>query len=464
MLFRQLVDEDLLCASYVVADGGDAVVVDAGISIERYLALARAHELTIRHVIETHVHADHVSGAQSLARATGATIHLPAGADARYAHEELAEGDAIVVGFVSLAALATPGHRPEHIALVVTDRGRSSTPCLVLTGDSLLVGDAARPDLAVADLRGAFGAARILHHSLQRLAELGPGVELWPGHLGGSLCVGKGTSERNASTIGHERAANPALAFDDASGFSDWLLHNLPVRPPSVERVVAINRGEIESEPAPALPLSPEDVVARGSKHTVVVDGRSAAAFDEMHVPRSICVEADRSGAATRARWAVASNEQVILLGETDEHAQSLAKLLRAVGFANVAGYVAGGIDAWVAAGFEVRSTRLLTVEAAAELLWSDQITLVDVRDRDEHERVHILGSVHVPWRELGTHRPALAVDKQLVVACATGRRTAIGASLLERVFDVPVARIARGGIEDLSALRVVAAAGRARA
>ncbi|MDX6472924.1 MAG: hypothetical protein QOK22_1740 [Gaiellaceae bacterium] len=455
MLFRQLVDEDLLCASYVVADGGDAVVIDAGLSIERYLSLARAHELTIRHVIETHVHADHVSGAQILADATGATIYLPGGADARYAHRELAEGDAVEVGSVTLTALATPGHRPEHIALVVTDRSRSTAPCLVLTGDSLLVGDAARPDLAVADRRGASGAARILHRSLRRLAELGPDVELWPGHLGGSLCAGKGTSERNASTIGHELSANPALAFDQPSGFADWLLGNLPVRPPSVERVVAINRGEIVPESVPPPPLSPEQVVALGWKGTVIVDGRSAAAFDEAHVPRSICVEAERTGAATRARWAVASHERVILLGNTDEHARSLAELLRAVGFANVAGYIAGGLDAWVGAGLEVRSTRRLTLEEAAELLWTDRITLVDVRDRDEHERVHILGSAHVPWRELATRGLTVADDKQLVVACASGRRTALAASLLERAVDAPVARIARGGIEDLSAFRI---------
>ena len=207
MFFRQVLHADLGCASYVIADDGVAAVVDPKWEIEDYLALADEQGFAIRHVLETHNHADHVSGRGRLAAATGATIHVSPTPGLAYDHEVLADGDVLEFGDVRIEALATPGHRPEHTAYVIYDRARGDEPWAVLTGDSLFVGDVARPDLAVDAAEGA----RVLHASLERLLALPDHVQVLPGHLGGSLCGSAAMSEAPASTIGFERRFNTLL-------------------------------------------------------------------------------------------------------------------------------------------------------------------------------------------------------------------------------------------------------------
>src|SRR5919197_1075316 len=211
MLFRQLLHEDLGCASYLIADGGKAAVIDPKWEIEDYLALAAEQELVIAHVLETHNHDDHLSGRGRLAAATGATLHVPEDADVDYEHEQLADGDTLELGDVRITALATPGHRPEHMAFLVEDRSRAERPWLVLTGDALFVGDVGRPDLAVDEEDGARG----LFRSTRRLLELDDVTELWPRHIGGSLCGGGDMSEKPSSTIGFERRTNELLGLDE---------------------------------------------------------------------------------------------------------------------------------------------------------------------------------------------------------------------------------------------------------
>src|SRR5918911_1848157 len=205
MLFRQILHEDLGCASYVIADGGEAAVVDPKWQIEDSLELAHEHDVRIRHVLETHTHADHLSGRGRLAAATGATLHVSAEAGDEYDHEPLEEGTALELGDARITALATPGHRPEHLAFVVEDRSREEAPWLLLTGDSLFVGDVARPDLAVEPEEGARG----LFRSLRRLLEHEDFVEVWPGHVGGSLCGGAGGGEKARPPNGLPRRVQP---------------------------------------------------------------------------------------------------------------------------------------------------------------------------------------------------------------------------------------------------------------
>src|SRR5919106_2673373 len=207
MFFRQVLHEDLGCASYVVADGGEAAVIDPKWEIEDYLALAAEHGFEIRHILETHNHADHVSGKGRLAQATGAQIYMPALAAVEFEHLPLADGDIVAVGQILITAVATPGHRPEHMAYAIADGSRGEEPWLVVTGDSLFVGDVARPDLAVEPEDGARG----LYGSLGRLLELGDFAEVWPGHIGGSLCGGAGVGGKAGATIGFERRLHPPL-------------------------------------------------------------------------------------------------------------------------------------------------------------------------------------------------------------------------------------------------------------
>ena len=237
MFFRQVLHEDLGCASYLVADGGEAAVIDPKWDIEDYLALADEHSFRITHVLETHNHADHVSGKGRLQKATGATIHVPAAAEVAFDHEPMADGDSVTVGGVRIAALATPGHRPEHTAYVISDAARGEEPWLVVTGDSLFVGDVARPDLAVEPEEGA----RELFRSLHRLLELDDFAEAWPGHIGGSLCGGAGMSEKPGTTIGFERRFNRLLRFGSEQDFVRELTGHLAPQPPNFKRIVELN-------------------------------------------------------------------------------------------------------------------------------------------------------------------------------------------------------------------------------
>src|SRR5919206_3488389 len=217
MLFRQILHEDLGCASYVIADGGEAAVVDPKWQIEDYLELAHDHGLRIRHVLETHNHADHLSGRGRLAAATGATLYVSAEAGAQYEHEPLEDGTTLELGDARITALATPGHRPEHLAFAVEDRGRGEAPWLLLTGDSLFVGDVARPDLAVEPKEGARG----LHRSLARLLEHEDFVEVWPSHVGGSLCGG-GAGDARLLARNLEAIGLRSLKGFVAGGIGGW--------------------------------------------------------------------------------------------------------------------------------------------------------------------------------------------------------------------------------------------------
>ena len=240
MIFRQFVDDDLGCASYLVGDSEtqQAVVVDPAYAIEQYLAAAEREDVRIVRTLETHTHADHVSGHGRLALEYGIPVSIHPAAEATYEHDPLEDGQEIVLGNVALQVLHTPGHRPEHCCFAVIDRTRAEEPWLVLTGDSLFVGDAARPDLAVEALDGA----RELYGSLQRLLELPDGVEVFPGHVAGSLC-GASMSPKASTTIGFERLFNTMLTLNGEDEFiSESALTRAP-RPPNLERIVELNRG-----------------------------------------------------------------------------------------------------------------------------------------------------------------------------------------------------------------------------
>jgi hydroxyacylglutathione hydrolase len=297
MFFRQLIDADLGCASYVIADAGEAIVVDPAIAIDQYLDLACRHHFGIAHIVETHTHADHVSGNRRLAELTGAAIHVSAGAAPDSATRALRPGDSIAVGSVLLTVRATPGHRPEHLALVLRDRERDERPLALLTGDALLVGEVGRPDLAVDPREGA----EALYAALHGLDDLDDAVEVWPGHIGGSLCGGASLSHKPSSTLGYERRANPYLKIRDERLFVDRLVGSLPPRPPQVDRVVKLNlTRELPDLREPALVGDDAlaDLLAVGG---VVVDVRGAEAFDAGHLAGALNLPLQSGSIGTRA-------------------------------------------------------------------------------------------------------------------------------------------------------------------
>jgi hydroxyacylglutathione hydrolase len=449
MFFRQVLHEDLGCASYVIADGGQAAVVDPKWDIDDYLVLAEEHDFRIAHVLETHNHADHVSGKGRLARATGATIHVPRDAGVEFPHEPIGDGESVGVGAVTITALMTPGHRPEHTSYVIADASRGGDPWLVLTGDSLFIADVARPDLAVEPEEGARG----LFASLRRLLELDDFAETWPGHIGGSLCGGAGMSEKPGSTIGFERRFNLLLKEQDEDAFVRSLTENLAPQPPNFKRIVELNRGPLLTEAAVLEPLTPQAASARLERGAVLVDGREPRAFDGTHVPGSINVTMSRAAVGTRAAWVVDPASEVLLAAGSDEEAVRLGRLLEAVGFRNLGGYLVVGMSAWRDAGLGIATTAAIDIETLAARLRADDVVLVDVRDADEWEEGHVPGSVHVPYHALSDGIPAGLQNggKPLAVACSAGNRSSIAASLLERAGVENVIHVAEGGVAELA-------------
>jgi hydroxyacylglutathione hydrolase len=453
MLFRQILYRDLGCASYFLADGGRAAVVDPRWDIEVYLELAAEEGLKIAHVLDTHLHADHVSGRERLAERTGARAYAPAGAcadDDRIENgsrpAEIAAGDTLQLGSLRLRAAATPGHRPEHLSILVSDLSRGEDPWIVLSGDSLLVGDLARPDLAVEPHAGA----RELRASLSGLLELGDDVELWPAHVGGSLCGGAGLSGKTSSTIGYERRHNPLLETAEEL-FVDELLRELPPRPPNLARVVDLNRGRTASAPPPPADLDGDALAQELARGAHVIDGRPPNAFDAGHLRGAINLPPGRSQ-GTRAGWVLSPEDRLVAIGADRDHARRIVSGLHAVGLWNVVGVAAGEPERWQDSGLPVQRTSSWDVATLTEKLRRREIRLVDVRERDEWESGHVPGSHSVPLHRL-TAPDASAPNgggEPLAVVCAGGARAAFAASVIRRSEQAEVIRVVGGGVGDL--------------
>jgi glyoxylase-like metal-dependent hydrolase (beta-lactamase superfamily II)/rhodanese-related sulfurtransferase len=427
LLFRQFVDEDLGCASYLVGDtdAGRAVVVDPALRIEQYAAAADEAGVRIERVLETHTHADHVSGHGRLALEQGLPVAIHPLAEAAYPHEPLADGDVVRVGEIAVRVLHTPGHRPEHCAFVVDEQ-------LALTGDSLFVGDAARPDLAVAAREGA----EDLFRSLARLRELGDGVAVYPGHVAGSLCGGSMSAERS-STIGHECATNAALQLRELQEFVLVSASVTTPRPPTTERVVALNRG-----PWVARPADPPELAEPGE--ATVLDVRPFADHAAGHLPGAISVPVSGASFGTRAGFVLDPDEPLVLHAASAAEALEAAWQLWAVGILDDAGYV-------VAPAGAAATTRVVEPQELERLLAADGVQLVDVREASERDEGYIPGSRNIPYRLLRrVGGDALERDRPVVTICESGGRATIAASLLAR--DGYDARpVAEGGVPDFT-------------
>jgi hydroxyacylglutathione hydrolase len=411
VLFRQFIDDDLGCASYLVGDeqAGDAVLVDPAYAVEQYIDEADSRGIRLTRVLETHTHADHVSGHGRLALEVGLPVHVHDAAGAAYPHEALGDGSEVEVGDVVVRTIHTPGHRPEHCAFAVIDRARGDAPWLVLTGDSLFVGDAARPDLAVDACEGA----EDLFHSLQRLVELGDGVEVYPGHVAGSLC-GAAMSSKASTTIGFERRFNHAL-LEDHEEFVGLALGPQPPRPPNMERIVELNRG-------PFVPAQPplNELTAAGD--AVVLDVRPARAFTDGHRPGAVNVPVSGSSFATKAAFVLPERPVVLHAADADE-ARRAARSLHAVGIFDLAGWQVGG-------GSE--RVEPVGLDELERLLASGAIEVLDVREADERDAGFIPGSDHMPYRNVRqAAENGLVGGRPVVTICESGARAAVAASVL---------------------------------
>ncbi|MDQ4001213.1 MAG: rhodanese-like domain-containing protein [Actinomycetota bacterium] len=449
MFFREVLNEDLGCASYMVADSGEAAVIDPKWDIEEYLEIAEENGFKISHILETHNHADHLSGRGRLVEASGATIHISKDAAVEYEHTPLSDGDVVEVGGAHIIAVATPGHRPEHLSFLIEDTSRGEEPWALLTGDSLFVGDLARPDLAIEAEEGARG----LFHSLRKLREFEDFVEVRPAHIGGSLCGGANMSRKPDSTIGFERRFNDYLRFEEEDAFVRTLTAEQTPQPPNFERIVELNRGPLLTEAAPLKPLLPQRVKELVEAGAVLIDGRDQREFDSAHIPGSINVTMNQTAVGTRAAWVLDAETEVIVTSEGDEYALRMIRLLEAVGFRHIRGYLTGGLNAWRAAGLEVETTAALDVPGFAERIRKEEVIVLDVRDEAEWDAGHVEGSIHVPYQQLRDEIPdeVRNADKPLAVACSGGIRSSMAASLLKRAGVKNVEHVADGGVPSLA-------------
>jgi len=445
VLFRQIIHEDLGCASYLVGDtvSGVAAVVDPQWDIDPYLHVARLHGVRIEHVLETHNHADHVSGHGRLARASGATIHIHKLAEAEYPHDAFEDGWTLPLGTgATIEAIHTPGHRPEHTSFLLRDTARGTEPWAVLTGDSLFVGDVARPDLAIEPRDGAADIFRSLH---ERLLALPEETEVWPGHLGGSLCGSSGIDLKTSSTIGFERRHNRALEFESEAEFVEDAVATIGSKPPNVEHIVSLNCGPlVESISAPSQ-MTPHGFEAAIAGGALAIDSRTNEQFDEAHIPGSISASAYDTGFATKVAQVVPVDAELLVVAASDGNELDAAELLAAVGL-RVRGFLGGGMTAWRAEDRPVERIEAIDLnELARRLENSDPPQVLDVRGNAEYEQGHIPGSIHIPFGELRDRIEELPREAPIATICKAGKRSGLAASLLQRDGFQGVIHVSRG-------------------
>jgi glyoxylase-like metal-dependent hydrolase (beta-lactamase superfamily II)/rhodanese-related sulfurtransferase len=432
MYFEQFYLGCLAHASYMIGSEGEAVVVDPQRDVDIYLKAAEDHGLKIRHVFETHLHADFVSGHKELAARTGAKIYIGAAAGAVFPHLDVHDGFELRVGKVKLVALETPGHTAESICLLLTDQEKSPRPWAVLTGDTLFLGDVGRPDLSPHHTSQQL--AGMLYDSLHnQLMTLSDDVAVYPAHGAGSLC-GKNMRAERSSTIGTERLTNYALQIKSREEFVKELTTNLPVRPDYFLQDAKINR-----EGAPSLAdlgelpaVSAVELQSLMTAGVVALDVRPGEQFAAAHVPGSINI-ALSGQFATWAGILLGLDSSTVLIAESaDQVAEARMRLAR-VGIERLRGFLEGGIAGWKQAGLELAALHEIAVEDLRLQLQSGELQLLDVRRESEWQAGHIPGASWAPLDRFQNALPELDRELSLAVHCKGGYRSMIACSFLER-------------------------------
>ena len=435
MHFKQFYLGCLAHASYLLGSDGEAAVVDPQRDVDQYIAEAEAHGLKIKYVVETHLHADFVSGHCELAARTGAEIVFGRAARAAFPHRAVRESDEIRVGKVILRFIETPGHTPEGISVLVIDTEVSDEPQKVLTGDTLFIGDVGRPDLAGSKGFTSEQMAAMLYDSLhQKLLKLDDAVEVFPAHGAGSMC-GRNISKETSSTIGQQRRSNYALAPMSRDEFVSLMTEDLPPAPDYFSRDAEINRTgapALDALPRPAA-LAPADVARlRREGNYVVLDTRPAAAFGAGHVPGALNVGLGGQF-ATWAGSLIRPDEKIILVADDEAKVDEAVVRLARVGLETVAGYLEGGTAAWRGAGFEVATVEQISVEELRRRLDAEpDLQVLDVRRAAEYEAGHVPGARLSTLASLSSD-PLEGLDpaRPVAVICAGGYRSSAATSLL---------------------------------
>lgn len=437
MFIEQFFIEGLGCASYLVGceAKGVAAVIDPDRDIQKYLDTAQNRGLKITHIIETHLHADHVSGNSDLAVRTGAEIYLYENSGAEFPHQKIKHDDTLALGNVRLHILHTPGHTPESITLLVADTTRAEEPWLALTGDTLFVGDIGRPDLV--GIEAARGLASDMHETLsQKILTLNDDLLIYPGHGAGSLC-GKSIGSMRSTTLGFERKYNPALSPREKEEFIEYAISDLPEQPGNHKRIKEMNRrgatplGKINDQP-----LTIRDAIPHFQRGAGLIDTRSKEDYVKAHVPGSVHLEADTQ-LSNRVGFVFPPEAPIILLLENPQKYEQVVYSLARVGYGNILGYIAEELDTWEEMGLPITSGDIKDIEPAElNRLLTDSadksnLQVVDVREPWEYKQGHVPGAMLIPLGQLSTRLSELDPETPVAVICASGSRSQSAAAVL---------------------------------
>jgi hydroxyacylglutathione hydrolase len=440
MILRYFYDENLAHASYLVgcAKTGEALVIDPMRHIKPYVDTAEKAGLRITHVTETHIHADFVSGARELAAATGATLYLSDMGDADWKYAFAGEpnvmlvrdGDRWQVGNAQIEVLHTPGHTPEQIAFLLTDRAAADAPMGLFTGDFLFAGDVGRPDL-LEEAAGFVGTkepgARRQFQTIARIRALPDYLQVWPAHGAGSAC-GKALGAVPSTTLGYERRFNPAFQFSEEEPFVQWLLTGQPEAPRYFAQMKNVNKAGpalLATLPAPQ-PLSRKAIEAALNNGALVVDLRDAEAYAAGHLPGTLNIPLNNTTFLTQIGWFVDYAQPFYFIAPASAAIDSLLVALRSIGVDHTPGFLV--------ADHLVGEMDQLPAISAAELarrLPRNGLMVIDVRGRSEFSELHISGACNIPLGLLSARLAELPHDRPIVTQCASGYRSQIAASLL---------------------------------
>ena len=435
MYFKQFYLGCLAHASYLIGSNGEAVVVDPQRDVDEYITEAATQHLKIKYIIETHLHADFVSGHHELATRTGAEIVFGRQARVAFPHRSVADGDELTIGSVVLRFMETPGHTPEGICVLVRDTQALDSPQKLLTGDTLFIGDVGRPDLAGGKGYTPQMMAAMMYDSLHtKILALPDETEVYPAHGAGSMC-GKNMSKETSSTIGEQRKFNYALAPMTREQFVEMMTADLPEAPAYFPQDAEINRAgarELSQLTEPKA-LSVSDV-AELSSDVVLLDVRSADEFGSGHLPRSLNIGLG----GQFAMWAgslIPINSEIVIVAATNAQVDEAVMRLARVGIENVVGYLKGGIDSWRYGGRGLETVPQVTVHDLKQQAENGYLQILDVRRSAEYESGHVPHAVTEPLTTLERNVSDLVLDKEkpIAVICAGGYRSSAATSLLQK-------------------------------
>ena len=441
--------------SYLLGGKGTCAIIDPRRDIEEYLVVAKGMGMRITHILETHLHADFISGHMDLAARTGAEIIVPEAGQCIFPHRPVKEGDEFQIEDMNIRVLDTPGHTPEHITYVVTDRSRGSEPAAIFCGDTLFVGDVGRPDLFPGQ---AVELAGKLFDSLSKLKALPDHVLVLPAHGAGSLC-GRAMGAMRYSTIGYEKRYNAELQHKTVDAFRVSLLSGMPEAPDHFSRCSDVNRrgpSKLNELEIPK-PLSPTEVNQLVKEGATVLDGRDYLAFGGAHIPGAWNI--DMAGNfQTFSGWTLPPDKPVVLVLENDSRAQEAVAMLRRVGFDRIVGWLEGGMHAWSVAGFPSGHVQQISVQELAELSKKKPALMVlDVRGKLEFETLHLDGAVHMQAPDTRKRYTEVPMDQTVYIICNSGHRSSLACSILKQ-HGVQNAVNVTGGMTAYSAAGMIGA------